>query len=252
MTKSKKIVAIGGGEIKGPKGETQTKEIDQEIIRLSGKKQPKLLFLPTASGDSDGYIEAVKTYFGDQLHCKVTALKLIGTKLNVSEIRKIILSTDIIYVGGGNTDKMLRVWKKLEVDRALSDAWDKGIVLSGLSAGSICWFRHGNSDSRKSNNQSASMIKLKALGFIPALHTPHYDVEIDRKPELIKMMKRTAGIAIALDNCTALEVVNDKYRIVSSKATANAYKVYWKRGKLYEEIIEKSPNFRSLSKLLKK
>jgi dipeptidase E len=252
MKKSKKIVAIGGGEIGRPGYEIETTEIDLEIIRLTRKKQPKLLFFPTASGDSDGYITAVRTYFADQLHCKVSALKLIGTKLTAAEIRKIILAQDIIYVGGGNTEKMIKIWKKLSVDAALREALERGIVLSGLSAGSICWFRHGNSDSRRSINPEAAMIKLRALNFIPALHAPHYDVEAARKPELAKMMKRTAGVAIAMDNCTALEVINDKYRIISSRATANAYKVYWKRGKFHEEIIQKSPNFRSLSKLLKK
>ena len=77
------------------------------------------------------------------------------------------------------------------------------------------------------------------MGLINALHCPHYDFEKDRKTDLKKMMKKTSGVAIALDNCCAVEIIDNKYRIISSKPSANAYKVYWKGDKYYEEIIKK-------------
>src|SRR5271169_3584225 len=130
------IVAIGGGEIR-TRG---TAAIDREIIRLSNKKNPKLLFIPTASSDSERYWKHVQEYFGEFLKCKTDALFLINEQPSREEIRKKILSADIIYVGGGNTLLMMRLWRRLGVDKLLQSAYAKGTVLCGISAGSICWF----------------------------------------------------------------------------------------------------------------
>ena len=248
----RKIIAIGGGEIGRPGYPIETTKIDKEIIKLTGKKNPKLLFVPTASSDSESYYEIVKKYFGDKLGCKTDVLYLIKEKITKKEIKKKILDSDIIYVGGGDTLKMMKIWKKNGIDKILKEAYKKGVVLSGLSAGSICWFKWGNSDSRKFNNPNAGLIKVSGLGLINALHCPHYDFGKYRKADLKKMMKKTIGVAIALDNCCAIEVIDDKYRIISSKPSANAYKVYWKGDKYYEEIIKKGKKFESLNNLLKK
>jgi len=252
MTKTHKIIAIGGGEIGRAGYSVETLDIDHEIIRLTGKKHPHLLFLPTASGDAKGYVTDIQKHFGQGLGCKVEALYLIKNRLSLSEIRTRILSADIIYVGGGNTLRMMRLWRKSGVDRLLIEAYQAGKVMAGVSAGSICWFHEGNSDSRKAKNPAAPLIKVRGLSLIGALHCPHYDLEVSRRPELKTMMRKTAGVAIAIDNCCALEVVGDKYRIISSKDSANAYKVYWKRGKYFEEQINKSTTLRSISRLLSK
>lgn len=246
----KRIVAIGGGEIGRPGFPVETLSIDKNIIRLSGKKNPKLLFIPTASSDSGGYCETVEKYFRGRLKCKVDFLPLIDERLSKKEIEDKIMKSDIIYVGGGNTLKMMKIWRKMGVDKVLTKAYEKGIVMSGLSAGSICWFRYGNSDSRKFNNPKVGLIKVKGLGFIDALHCPHYDFEKYREADLKKMMKKTPGVAIAMDNCCALEVVDDEYRIIASKPAANAYKIYWKANKYYKELIVKDKKFKSLKGLL--
>ncbi len=248
----KKIVTIGGGEIGRPGYPVETTKIDRELIRLTGKKSPVVLFIPTASSDSEGYYEAVKKHFGKRLGCKTNVLWLIKEKPNKKSIEQKIISADIVYVGGGNTQKMLRVWKQSGVDKILKKAWESGVVLSGLSAGSICWFNGGASDSRRFNNPKADLIKVTGLGFIPALHSPHYDVEKDRRSGLKKIMKKTSGVAIAIDNCCAVEVMDDTYRVISSKPRANAYKVYWKTGKYHEEVLLKTREFRPLSNLLTK
>src|SRR3989344_4848248 len=142
------------------------KKIDREIIRLTGKKRPRVLFIPTASSDSDGYFETVQKHFGRRLGCKVDALRVINEKLPRAEIERKVMSSDIVYVGGGNTLKMIRAWKSCGLDTILKKAWNKGIVLSGLSAGSICWFRSGTSDSRRFKNSDAELIKVSGLGFI--------------------------------------------------------------------------------------
>lgn len=250
----KKIVAIGGGEIGRAGYPVETTKIDKEIIRLTGKIKPKLLFIPTASSDAELYFEVVKKHFGKRLGCEtnVLYLNLIKEKPSKKEIEEKIFNSDIVYVGGGNTFKMMKVWRNSGVDKILKEAYQKGIVLSGVSAGSICWFRWGNSDSRRFANPKADLIKVSGLGLINAFHCPHYDFEKDRKPDLKKMMRETSGVAIAIDNCCAIEVIDDKYRIISSKTSANAYKVYWKTNKYYQEKIKKEKEFRPLKQLLKK
>jgi len=253
MTKpTKKIIAIGGGEIGRPGHATETTEIDKEIIRLTEKKNPKVLFLPTASGDSQLYCFTVFDHFGTRLGCECDYLLLSRRKYSQVELEDKILSSDIIYVGGGNTQKMLKTWKKTGLDKILKKAYEKGIVLSGLSAGAICWFAHGNSDSKKMINPEAPLIKISGLGYVKALFCPHYDHEEYRKPELKEMMKKTSGVAIAIDNCAAIEIIDDKYRIISSKSEANAYKVYWSKGKFYHETIPKRKEYSSIDNLIKR
>ncbi|MEI7451965.1 MAG: Type 1 glutamine amidotransferase-like domain-containing protein [Candidatus Falkowbacteria bacterium] len=248
----KKIIAIGGGEIGRPGTKIETCAIDREIIKSSGKTNPKLLFIPTASGDSDGYFATVKKYFGAKLKCQVDVLNLIANKLTVKEIKDKILNTDIVYVGGGNTLKMMKIWRRLGVDKILAEAYKRGVVMSGVSAGAICWFRCGNSDSLKFKNQAAKLIKVNSLNFVDALLCPHYDKEIDRPASLKAMMAKTSGIAIALDNCCAIEIIDDKYRIIKSQKAAKAYKIFWKNSKYYKIEIMPSKNFEALDALLKK
>ena len=248
----KKLIAIGGGEIGRPGYPVETTKIDKEIIKLTNKLNPKLLFIPTASSDSELYFDTIKKHFGKRLNCKVDVLYLLKEKPTLKQIKAKILTSDIIYVGGGNTTLMLKTWKKTGADKVLLQAYIKGIIISGLSAGSICWFRYGISDSKKFTNSKASLCKISGLNIINALNCPHYNIEKDRKPQLKAMMKKEKGIALALDNCSAIEVINNTYRIITSKSTANAYKVYWKDNKFYEEVIEKTKTFQPINKLLKK
>lgn len=214
-----KIVAIGGGEIGRPGYTIETEQIDKELIRFSGKKKPKFLFLPTASGDSAGYCTVVENYFGKRLGCIVTHL-LLSKSPTPAKIRQAILGTDIIYVGGGNTLKMLQIWRKHGVDKLLRVAYARNIILAGVSAGAICWFQYGLSDSRKN---STELTRIRGLGFIRGTCCPHYDVEKDRKPHLSKLLSQRGGIAFALENCTAIKIVDGQYCILKSKPTAQAY-----------------------------
>lgn len=245
-----KIVAIGGGEMRRQVPETL--QIDIEIVNLSGKSRPRFLFIPTASSDSEDYYNVVAKHYGNRLGCITNVLYLIKNKPTKNVIEDTILGSDIIYVGGGNTLMMMNLWRRLGVDKVLKKAYERDIVLCGMSAGSICWFRQGNSDSRRFKNPKADLIKVTGLGFIDALHCPHYDGEKDRRPQLKKMMKKTQGVAIAIDDCCALEIVDGKYRVIDSKPTANAYKVYWKREMFFEKTIEKSKEFKLVNLLLEK
>ncbi|MHB1000812.1 MAG: Type 1 glutamine amidotransferase-like domain-containing protein [Armatimonadota bacterium] len=248
----RKIVAIGGGEIGRPGYPEETTQIDEQIIRLTGKVNPRILLIPTASGDSVTYYNAFQKQFGGPLGCRTDVLYLVKQKTSDEELREKILESDAIYVGGGNTAKMLRIWRKRGVDSILKEASEKGIVLSGLSAGAICWFRYGSSDSRKFSNPDAGLMRLSGLRMIEATACPHYDMEADRRPNLRDMMRRTPGLSIALDNCSAIEVVGDEYRVLTSKPGANVYRVYWSGGVYHEETLSKDNNYRPMSMLLRK
>jgi dipeptidase E len=140
---AKAIVAIGGGEIR-TRG---TADIDREIIRLSNKEHPRILFVPTASSDSARHWQRFLEYFGKFLKCKADVLFLVNEPPSARQIERKILAADIVYVGGGNTLFMMRVWRRLGVDKVLKAAYEYGIVLAGISAGAICWFDSGHSDS---------------------------------------------------------------------------------------------------------
>lgn len=241
-----KIVAVGGGEMK--LGETM--EIDREIVRLTGKQYPRLLFLPTACGDAESYYHAVEHHFGNQLGCQTDVLYLIQDKPTLREIEKKILEADAVYVGGGNTARMMRVWRKTGTDAVLRHAYRKGVVLSGISAGAICWFRWGSSDSRKERNPEAGLIKVTGLDLVHATFCPHYDVEADRKPHMKALMLKTPGVAIAVDNCCAIEIRDDSYRVISTRPNAHAYRLVYTRKRCVEEQMEEAVMFKPLSHLL--
>jgi len=231
-----KIVAIGGGEIGRPGYPVETTKIDKEIIRLSGKKRPRLLFIPTASDDAEGYVKSVEKHFGRRLGCKVDALLLVKTQPSKKEIRDKIFGADIIYVGGGNALKMMNRWRQLGVDKLLKQACRKNIVLAGLSAGAICWFRHGLSDSRKFKNKTADFIRVSGLGLINVLCCPHFGAETGRAKSLRALLEK-GGIGIALGNCAAIQIDDSLFRIINSKTKSKAFKFFWQNGKYHKQII---------------
>lgn len=245
----KRIVVIGGGELK----ELETIRIDKEIVKLAMKQTPKALFIPTASGDPKEYIETFIKVYGEKLGCKVDVLKLIDENINESEIEYKIMNSDIIYVGGGDTKTMLEIWRKKKVDKALKKAWEKGIILSGLSAGSICWFESGHSDSIGfvDEKEKYNYIKLDALGFIKAMHCPHYD-EDNREEDFIKKIMKYDVIGIAIQNNCAIDFKDNQYRVLVSKEGAKAYKVFKKDNSIVKEEIEKVSTYRPLEELLAK
>jgi dipeptidase E len=247
----RKIVAIGGGEIQ----DLETILLDREIVKLTGKKQPRALFIPTASGDAGGYVETFHKVYGKKLGCRTAALLLTKEKYSRNELRKKILSSDLIYVGGGNTLKMLRRWRQTGIDKILREAWNKGIVLSGLSAGAICWFRYGFSDSRKMSNPNAPYIAVHCLDYVNATICPHFRSKKGlnklRFREFPKFMKARGGLGIAIDENCALEIIGDNYRVVCARKNSHAYKIYKSKGK---EVMEKLPSgkYLPLSELLRR
>lgn len=167
-----KIVAIGGGELS--KGETY--RIDEEIVKLYGKEKPNVLFIPTASFEPEGYCVRFRALYEEKLGGIVDVLYLLDNKLSESEIEEKIEWADIIYVGGGDTIHMLKVWKEKRVDKFLKDAYERGTLLSGLSAGSICWFKYGQSEIEDEESEDGfEYIKIEGLGLINGFHCPHFN-----------------------------------------------------------------------------
>jgi dipeptidase E len=245
------IVAIGGGNIR-TRG---TAAIDREIIRLSNKKKPKLLFVPTATSDSEIYWEHVQKYFGEFLKCKTDVLFLIREHPSKEQIRRKILTADIVYVGGGNTLMMMRLWRRLGVDKLLRQAYEKGIVLSGISAGSICWFNSGHSDSMSFYNpRNWKYINVKGLGLISGIHCPHYNGMtrgVPRRKDFREMIRKTGGMGIAIENNCAIEFIDGRfYRVIRSKGNSRAYRVYKSGGEVVAEQIHRQKQLAPIESLI--
>jgi dipeptidase E len=245
------IVAIGGGNIR-TRG---TAAIDREIIRLSNKKKPKLLFVPTATSDSEIYWEHVQKYFGEFLKCKTDVLFLIREHPSKEQIRRKILTADIVYVGGGNTLMMMRLWRRLGVDKLLRQAYEKGIVLSGISAGSICWFNSGHSDSMSFYNpRNWKYINVKGLGLISGIHCPHYNGMtrgVPRRKDFREMIRKTGGMGIAIENNCAIEFIDGRfYRVIRSKGNSRAYRVYKSGGEVVAEQMRRQKKLAPMESLI--
>lgn len=221
-----KLVCIGGGEIPRIKDGVllpyETKEIDEEIVRISGKQKPKLLFIGTASSYSYEYFLVIKNIY-ENLGCIVSNLDLLQNDIDKEQIENQILNTDIIYVGGGNTRFMLEKWRELGVDKLLVQAYNKGIVCSGLSAGSYCWFKY-NYD------------LIEGLGIINAINCVHYEKKNDEaKNKFYNVIKEKGLVGIALENCVALEIIDGNMKIIKSNKKKDAYKVVYSNNEIIEE-----------------
>jgi dipeptidase E len=241
------IVAIGGGEI----SEFETLEIDREIVRLTGKSNPTALFIPTASGDPQGYIDTFHHIYGG-LGCKTDVLLLIEDLLTEEQIKAKIHQSDLIYVGGGDTARMLEIWQAKKVDDYLREGYKNGIVLAGLSAGSICWFDYGHSDSYTyRTGVQQDYFKIKGLGLIAGIHCPHYTEE-GREDDFDRMVADSDDIGIALDDNCAIEVNGDQFRILKSQTSAKAYKIFMNGKKIVKAELNNSDSYNPISHLYAK
>ncbi len=224
----KQIICIGGS---GFAKASEKPLLETYILGQSGRKKPKICFVGTASGDSEGYQRMFYSAF-KKLDCVPSHLSLF--KPPVGSLEKYALSKDVIYVGGGNTRNLLALWKLWGLDRIMKKAFDKGIVLSGTSAGSICWFEEGVTDSWPGRLNS-----LECLGFLKGSNCPHYDSEKNRRPSYHRLLaQRKIGPGYAADDGVAIHYINGSIvRFVSSRPNARAYKVGLQKGKVVEEAI---------------
>lgn len=238
------IVAIGGGEL----NQHETYAIDTEIVKLTAKEHPKALFIPTASDDASGYCDSFQQIYGDELGCEVDFLLLIDSEMTMEEVNEKISQVDLIYVGGGNTGRMLAIWREHQVDRMLLEAYNKGTVLSGVSAGSICWFEHGHSEILvPGSHDEYDYIKLEALGLLKGFHCPHFN-EYERPISFPEMVKGTEDMGIGIENNCAIIFKDNEYKVMKTVDDANAYKVFYRNNQVVKEKIVQD-DFRDIAEL---
>jgi dipeptidase E len=218
-----RILAIGGGEI----GRLETLELDAEVIRMAAKKRPRVLFVPTATADDPGYVAIVEEHYGRRLGCDVATLLLYDRTLSDGDLRRAIDSADIVYVGGGNTLRMMKLWRRLGVDRVLRQAAAEGTVIAGISAGAMCWCSSGVSDSRSfaASDESWDYITVRGLGLVDIVLCPHFDADPRRPIYAASSARRRRLTVLGLDDCTALQVVDGRWRILSSREGSMAHLV---------------------------
>lgn len=247
---NKIIVAIGGGENgrtleNGKKTIYDTKTIDEQIIALTKKKTPNFLFLAHAMSFSleieESYYQTMKKIYKDTFNCKCKILKSSDLD-NKEKVSEFISWADIIYEGGGDTKIMLDLWKKTGFDKILYNAWNMGKVICGISAGAVCYFNSCNSDYYDKNNKM-SFENIKCLNWFNAYITPHYD-ESGRKLSSKKHLKENGLVGIMLSNCSALVIVDDKYKVICEDCNHRkikkgfVYKCFYKDGKYYKIKID--------------
>jgi len=222
-----RIVAIGGGEIGRPGFPIETTAIDVEVVRLADKPRPRVLFVGTATQDDPGYLAVVQDHYGERLGCEVTALNLYDRAWRTEEGSRQIHRADIVYVGGGNTSRMMRLWRRRGIDQALVRAAEAGTIMTGVSAGAICWATKGVSDSQAYTTSSGdwSFIAVRGLGLVDVLLCPHYERGAPRSLELPGMAARTSLAGLGLPDCTALQVIGDEWRILSCRDGVTAHRV---------------------------
>jgi dipeptidase E len=211
------IIALGGG---GFSMEPTNPKLDEYILSLSGKAHPKVCFVPTASGDSDDYIVRFYDAFTVE-RSQPSHLRLFSRK--VQDLRGFLLNQDVIYVGGGATASLLAVWRLHGLDVILREAWERGIILSGISAGALCWFEAGITDSFGKPLQSLH----DGLKFLSGSFCPHYDGETERRPIFQRMIgDGTIPPGLAADDGVALVYTGTTFTgAVSSRPNARAWQV---------------------------
>ena len=242
------ILAIGGGENGRPGTQYETKKLDEEIVRMTGKEKPNLLFIAFTQKSAEGaenYYEIIKRNFSN-LGCNCEHLREVDVS-EMSIVKQKISNADIIYVGGGNTLRLMNMLRKHKINALLKEAGEKGTVLCGVSAGAICWCNYGNSDSRKFTSNSTQLIKVTGLGFIPVLFCPHFDAEGGRQADLKRMMKTTKGVSVAFENCTALQIKGNVYKVLKINDQARAWKCYWSKGQYVKHELNLEGSLEELS-----
>ena len=223
------IVAIGGG---GFSMEPRNTKLDDFVLSLARRKRrPRVCFVGTASGDSDSYITRFHAAFPPS---RAAATHLTFFERTVRDLKSFVMGQDVIYVGGGNSANMIAVWRLHGLDRVLRAAWNAGIVMAGISAGAICWFEDGLTDSFGMPYRALD----DGLGFVRGACCPHYDGEKERRPTLMRLIKRGFRSTLALDDGAAAHFAGTRLvEVVSSRRNARAMRVEVKRGIVVEMSI---------------
>jgi dipeptidase E len=209
----RQIVGLGGG------GDTpeQTWLLYEHVLSLTGAERPRLLYVPTAVGDADASVVGFYERFrgrGELSHLKTFPWP-------PENLRELILSQDAICVSGGNTANMLAIWRTHGIDRHLREAWESGVLLYGASAGMICWFEQGVTDSF-----GPQLEGMDCLGLLPGSACPHYDGEERRRPRYHELVDGGLAEGLAADDGVAVHYVGTElHEVLTCRPGATAYRV---------------------------
>ena len=211
----RRIFAMGGG---GFTMEPGNPALDEHVLSLSSSPEPRILFLPTASGDAEQQVQRFRATFGDR-PCRATVLSIfrLGETGGVP-LRDIVLEQDIVYVGGGSMRSLLAIWREYGLHDVLREAWERGVVLAGLSAGAMCWFTGGVTKS------TGVPRPVAGLGFLPWSLSVHADGDPDRLPVYeAGVLDGTLGPGWAADDGVGLLFAGERcVEAVSSRPGAKA------------------------------
>ena len=228
MSNLGQIIAIGGG---GFGRNPNHPVIEKYIVQQSPVEKPNICFIPTASAEDKAYTVNFYTAFS-KLNCTPIHINFFQ---RTPRLDSIINKQDIIYVGGGNTKSMLAVWREWKLDKLLLKAYNRGVLLCGVSAGAICWFDRGVTDSWASN-----LNIMDCMGLVDGCCCPHYDSEIQRKPSIKKfLMESKIDSCYALDDGSALHYKQGEiHTAVSFYKGASAYEVSMKDSKIHHQLLK--------------
>jgi dipeptidase E len=187
------------------------------VLGIVEQDRPRMRCVPTAAAHDDAYF--VWFYAGFGTRADVSHLKTFPWP--PADLRELILSQDAICVSGGNTANMLAIWRLHGIDTLMREAWEGGVVLWGASAGMICWFEHGVTDSF-----GPGLDAMECLGFLPGSACPHYDGEEQRRPRYRELVDDGLPEGIAADDGVAVHFTGtDLVEVVTCRPEAAAYRV---------------------------
>jgi len=193
--------------------------LDDYVLSLTGAPRPKVCFLPSASGDADHYVVRFYRAFPAS-RCEASHISLFRREQGPADIREHLLSRDLIYVGGGSVVSMLGVWRAHGIDRILREAWERGVVLCGLSAGSLCWFTEAVSGFHGPSQQ------VEGLGLLPFSNCVHYAPESNRRRAYHDFLRAGMRPGYAAEDGAALHFTGTELsRVVASRAAARGYRL---------------------------
>ena len=226
---SRRIVAIGGG---GFTTSTRDLPLDRWAVGLAGTDSTSLCLLPTASGDAEGQIDRFyATFRGVADHLSHISLFRLGSR--PLSLRRHLLAQDVIYVGGGSLVNLLALWRAHGLDRTLTEAWERGTVLCGVSAGAMCWFEAGITRSH------GRPLAASGLGLLPGSLTVHHDTDRERGGAQRRGLEKGLPSGFALDEGVALLFEGTRpTRAVSARDHARAYRCALVAGVASEYAIE--------------
>ena len=224
---SGQVIAIGGG---GFGRSIYNTKIDSYILDQCKSDKPNVCFIPTASAEDKAYTVNFYAVYS-KLNCNPTHINFFQ---RTPRLDSIINKADVIFVGGGNTKSMLAVWKEWKLDKLLMKAYKRGAILCGVSAGAICWFKEGITDSWASN-----LNVMDCLDIIPECCCPHYDGEADRRPTVHEMIDSgKIASCLAVEDGAAIHYKNGKFSTsVSFYKNKKSYLVNRKGSKVIELVL---------------